>query len=89
MLMCVDSSWWLITWFGRRTIYVTGMALLTVVLMLIGILNVSAGDNALWPSGGLCILWLLIYSMTIGPIAVSPPNIHHSRILELLTRGTV
>ncbi|RDW58444.1 sugar transporter-like protein [Coleophoma crateriformis] len=67
----VILSWWLITWFGRRTIYVGGMSCLTVVLMLIGILNVSAGDKALWPSGGLCILWLLIYSLTVGPIAYS------------------
>lgn len=67
----VILSWWLITWFGRRTIYVAGMACLTVILMLIGILNVSAGQNALWPSGGLCVLWLLVYSLTVGPIAYS------------------
>ena len=48
-----------------------GMSTLTVTLMLIGILNVSAGTKALWPSGGLCIFWLLVYSLTIGPIAVS------------------
>ncbi|KUJ08799.1 sugar transporter-like protein [Mollisia scopiformis] len=67
----VILSWWLITWFGRRAIYVTGMACLTVILMLIGILNVSAGKHALWPSGGLCVLWLFIYSLTVGPIAYS------------------
>jgi len=67
----VIASWWLITWFGRRTIYLGGMIILTVILMLIGILNVSAGHHALWPSGGLCILWLLVYSLTVGPIAYS------------------
>lgn len=43
-----------------------------MILLLVGILDVSAGNNALWPSGGLCILWLFIYSATIGPLAVRP-----------------
>ncbi|ORY68174.1 sugar transporter-like protein [Pseudomassariella vexata] len=64
-------SWWLISYWGRRPIYVTGMGLLFVILMIIGILNASAGSNALWPSGGLCVLWLFIYSLTIGPLAYS------------------
>lgn len=66
-----NSSWWLITHFGRRTIYVTGMGILTVVLLIIGILDVSAGKRGLWPSGGLCVLWLFTYSLTIGPLAYS------------------
>ncbi|KAI0479435.1 sugar transporter-like protein [Xylariaceae sp. FL0804] len=64
-------SWWLITYWGRRTLYVWGMGSLAVVLFLIGILSVSAGDHALWPSGALCVLWLGIYSLTIGPLAYS------------------
>lgn len=38
--------------------------------MLVGILDVSAGKKGLWPSGGLCVLWLFVYSLTIGPLAV-------------------
>ncbi|KAI8160950.1 Maltose permease [Colletotrichum sp. SAR 10_70] len=64
-------SWWLITHWGRRQIYVTGMGILTVILFIIGILDVSAGKNGLWPSGGLCVFWLFIYSLTIGPITYS------------------
>jgi SP family general alpha glucoside:H+ symporter-like MFS transporter len=66
-----NSSWWLITYLGRRTIYVTGMAILTVILFIIAILDVSAGSKGLWPSGGLCVLWLFTYSLTIGPLAYS------------------
>ncbi|KAH9885954.1 sugar transporter-like protein [Xylariomycetidae sp. FL2044] len=62
-------SWWLITYWGRRPIYVGGMGILTVILIIIGILDVSAGDEALWPQGGLCVFWLLVYSLTIGPLA--------------------
>jgi SP family general alpha glucoside:H+ symporter-like MFS transporter len=45
--------------------------MLTVILFLIGILDVSAGEKGLWPSGGLCIFWLFTYSLTIGPLAYS------------------
>ncbi|KAI1639133.1 sugar transporter-like protein [Biscogniauxia mediterranea] len=64
-------SWWLITYWGRRTLYVTGIGCLSVILLIIGILDVSAGERGLWPSGGLCVLWLFIYSLTIGPLAYS------------------
>ncbi|TDZ15325.1 Maltose permease MAL31 [Colletotrichum orbiculare MAFF 240422] len=64
-------SWWLISYWGRRTIYVTGIGALTVILFIIGILDVSAGQRGLWPSGGLCVFWLFIYSLTIGPITYS------------------
>jgi SP family general alpha glucoside:H+ symporter-like MFS transporter len=42
-----------------------------VILLIIGILDVSAGTNGLWPSGGLCVLWLFVYSLTLGPITYS------------------
>ncbi|KAI1501823.1 sugar transporter-like protein [Biscogniauxia marginata] len=64
-------SWWLITYWGRRPLYVTGMGALSAILMIIGILDVSAGERGLWPSGGLCVLWLFVYSLTIGPLAYS------------------
>ncbi|KAI0602461.1 sugar transporter-like protein [Biscogniauxia sp. FL1348] len=64
-------SWWLITYWGRRTLYVTGIGCLSVILLIIGILDVSAGERGLWPSGGLCVLWLFVYSLTIGPLAYS------------------
>ncbi|KAI1460990.1 sugar transporter [Annulohypoxylon moriforme] len=64
-------SWWLITYWGRRPLYVGGMGLLSLILILIGILDVSAGKRGLWPSGGLCVLWLFVYSLTIGPLAYS------------------
>lgn len=80
----VPSSWWLISYWGRRPIYVVGMGILCGILLIIGILDVSAGDNALWPSGGLCVLWLFVYSLTIGPIAVSGRT--QNSLLHILTR---
>jgi len=60
-----------------------GITLLFVILLLIGILDVSAGDNALWPSGALCVLWLFIYAATIGPLAVRSCYYHLKKKLYL------
>ncbi|KXG51983.1 General substrate transporter [Penicillium griseofulvum] len=63
-------SWWLITGFGRRTLYVWGQGILCTILLLIGILDVSSSANGImWAQAGLCFAWLLTYSLTIGPIA--------------------
>ncbi|KAI1754666.1 sugar transporter [Xylaria castorea] len=64
-------SWVMITKWGRRTLYMGGMGTLSLILFIVGILNVSAGTRGLWPSGGLCVLWLFVYSLTIGPLAYS------------------
>lgn len=61
----------MITRFGRRTLYVSGLGCLFVILFIIGILNVAAHDRALWPSGALCVVWLFVYSLTIGPVTYS------------------
>lgn len=63
-------SWWLITHFGRRTLYVTGQAILCATLFLIGILNsASSSKSFIWAQAAFCIFWLFIYSLTVGPIA--------------------
>ncbi|CAK7223781.1 hypothetical protein SBRCBS47491_005325 [Sporothrix bragantina] len=65
-------SWWLIAFFGRRTIYVGGQAITLVLLLLIGIVSVSSHTSgALWAQAALCIIWVLVYAMTLGPIAYS------------------
>ncbi|KAI1819049.1 sugar transporter [Xylaria intraflava] len=64
-------SWFLIARWGRRTLYVGGMGFLSLILIIVGVLDVTAGTRGLWPSGGLCVLWLFVYSLTIGPLAYS------------------
>ncbi|KAL1878535.1 hypothetical protein VTK73DRAFT_7876 [Phialemonium thermophilum] len=65
-------SWWLISYLGRRTIYVWGQGITLLLLLLIGIVSVSSDtEGALWAQATLCILWVLTYSMTLGPIAYS------------------
>lgn len=63
-------SWWLITYFGRRTLYVTGQGILFVTLFIIGIINsATSSKNAIWAQAAFCIFWLFVYSLTVGPIA--------------------
>ncbi|RYP83859.1 hypothetical protein DL769_001281 [Monosporascus sp. CRB-8-3] len=64
-------SWWLITHWGRRPIYVVGIGSLCTLLYIVGILDVSTGKAGLWAAGALCVLWLFIYSLTLGPITYS------------------
>lgn len=63
-------SWWLISYFGRRTLYVTGQGILFITLMIIGIINsATSAKSAIWVQAGFCIFWLFTYSLTVGPIA--------------------
>ncbi|KAI0025226.1 sugar transporter-like protein [Xylariomycetidae sp. FL0641] len=64
-------SWWLITYWGRRTLYVGGMGILSLTLLVVGILSVAAPEKSAWPAGGLCVFWLFVYSLTVGPLAYS------------------
>lgn len=62
-------SWFLITKFGRRTLYVTGMATDCLILLIIGITaSASESPSAKWGQAALCICWLFVYSSTLGPI---------------------
>ncbi|KAH8892525.1 general substrate transporter [Thozetella sp. PMI_491] len=62
-------SWFLLTYFGRRTIYLSGIAALATTLLLIGIISASTNSEAgIWAQASLCLIWQLFYSLTVGPI---------------------
>ncbi|KAI3394273.1 hypothetical protein diail_2976 [Diaporthe ilicicola] len=66
------SSWILLTYFGRRSIYLAGIAGTTVVLCLVGVVSVLMQTAAaLWAQAALCLVWQLVYSLTLGPITYS------------------
>ncbi|KAJ5604855.1 hypothetical protein N7510_010009 [Penicillium lagena] len=63
-------SWGLLTFFGRRTIFLTGISSLTVILFSIGIISAITNNTpAMWAQASLCLIWQLAYSLTIGPLA--------------------
>jgi len=65
-------SWFLLTYLGRRTIFVCGLLALSFGQILIGILSVVADKGhvgARWGQAGMMIVWLFTYDMTVGPLA--------------------
>ncbi|OLN97912.1 Alpha-glucosides permease MPH3-like protein 1 [Colletotrichum chlorophyti] len=63
-------SWLYIYKFGRRAIWVTGFAVLVLILWIIGFLAVAPNQTKpiIWGQSILCIVWLGAYSMSVGPI---------------------
>jgi SP family general alpha glucoside:H+ symporter-like MFS transporter len=63
------ASWFILARVGRRRIYTAGMATLCVILFIIGVSAASTSDDAKWVAGALTVVWLLVYSLTVGPVA--------------------
>ena len=62
-------SWFYIHRFGRRTIWLYGFATLTLILWTIGFLALPKQTMPLaWAQSLLCVVWLGVYSMSVGPI---------------------
>lgn len=62
-------SWFLLARFGRRILYLSGIACMTVVLLIVGICSAaSASQGAMWTQVAFILIWKLLYSLTVGPI---------------------
>lgn len=63
-------SWGLMVRFGRRTLYVWGLAMLAFLQILIGILDCIPGrpKGAIWTESVLMLVWNFFYDISIGPI---------------------
>ncbi|KAH7161236.1 general substrate transporter [Dactylonectria macrodidyma] len=65
----VIVSWFYISKWGRRTIWLTGFSSLVAILWTIGFLALPKQTKALaWAQSLLCVVWLGAYSMSVGPI---------------------
>ncbi|KAK7977917.1 maltose permease [Apiospora saccharicola] len=63
-------SWYLLTRFGRRTIYLHGLLALVVLQLLIGILDCIPGRPAgvAWAESSLMLVWNFAYDLSVGPV---------------------
>lgn len=65
-------SWILISKYGRRRIYNIGLAVLTIIMFIIGILdcvpNYEKRPGVIWAQSTLMIVWNGIFDLTIGPV---------------------
>lgn len=59
----------MITKIGRRTLYLSGLVVASLLLLTIGVLaSASQEPGSKWAQATLCVLWLFVYSATVGPI---------------------
>ncbi|KAI1846588.1 hypothetical protein JX266_007161 [Neoarthrinium moseri] len=63
-------AWWVMTYLGRRTLYVGGLAGMFVILLIIGFLGLAPESNkgASWSVGALIIFMLFLFQLSVGPI---------------------
>ena len=68
-------SWFLLLpHFGRRQIYLCGLSMLTLILFIIGILSVwTSQQHIAMAQAVLCLIWTLIFQMTIGQLGWALP----------------
>ncbi|TID24296.1 Delta(14)-sterol reductase [Venturia nashicola] len=66
-------SWFLMTKFGRRTLYVVGQAVMTCLLLIIGFCGLASKDNqaAQWAIGSMLLVFTFVYDSSVGPVCYS------------------
>jgi len=65
-------SWVFMKNFGRRTLYVVGLGLLSALLFIIGCLGIPSNNTgAQWAVGAMLLVFTFIYDSTVGPVCYS------------------
>jgi len=80
-------SWAVLNNFGRRKSFLGGMIALTIVLFLIGIMDVIPTAAAKWVQASLTVVYALFYQMSIGAIAFAILGEASSPSLRAKTMG--
>ncbi|KAJ4286211.1 hypothetical protein N0V88_008074 [Collariella sp. IMI 366227] len=62
-------SWTIVNRLGRRIIFNSGMAILSIINLLIGILDVVPTNGAGWTQAALTVIWAFFYQVSIGAVA--------------------
>ncbi|EGX54362.1 hypothetical protein AOL_s00004g11 [Orbilia oligospora ATCC 24927] len=63
------GAWFATRWFGRRTLYLTGLTVMFTILVIIGFLGIPTSKPAYgWASGALMMLFVITYDLTVGPV---------------------
>lgn len=64
-------SWWLLGWFGRRTLYLWGQLIMIVLMLAIGFSGFASNTAASWAIGSLVLVYVFVYDATVGPVCYS------------------
>ena len=63
------AAWFVLLRVGRRTLYLVGLCIMLTVLMAVGFMGIPNPIPALgWASGGLMMVFVVTYDMTVGPV---------------------
>ena len=67
------TSWFLMGWFGRRTLYLYGQIIMCGFLLVIGFtaLADTAKSSVSWAIGSMLLLYTFTYDATVGPVCYS------------------
>ncbi|KAH6618791.1 general substrate transporter [Boeremia exigua] len=63
------ASWFVVDSFGRRKVFISGMACLTGLLILIGIMDVVPTGPSKWVQASCTVIYAFVYFMTLGAMA--------------------
>ncbi|KAI5928356.1 sugar transporter [Camillea tinctor] len=63
------TSWFILSRFGRRDIYLGGLIAMLVPMFCVGFLDLAPpSPNVRWAQSAVLLLWFFFYGSTIGPI---------------------
>ncbi|KAF5510423.1 Major facilitator-type transporter ecdC [Colletotrichum siamense] len=62
-------SWFVVESCGRRKVFLSGMASLTLLLLVIGIMDVVPTDAAKWVQAACTVIYAFVYFLTVGAMA--------------------
>ena len=65
------GSWFLMAKLGRRTIHFSGLCMQLVLLVIVGSLSFSPGNDSVWAIGAILIVFTFVYDFTVGPVTYS------------------
>ena len=74
-------AWFIMPYFGRRTLYMAGLLCIIVISFTMGGLGTRDTPAAQWAAGGMVLVNYFIYSVTIGTLVYSlVPELSSSRL---------
>ncbi|KXJ88025.1 maltose permease [Microdochium bolleyi] len=79
------GSWFVVERFGRRVVFISGMVALTVILLLIGVMDVVPSSAAGWVQASLTVVYAFVYFLTIGAMAFAVLGETSSTVLRAKT----
>ncbi|BGP40928.1 hypothetical protein JCM10449v2_004893 [Rhodotorula kratochvilovae] len=62
------TSWFMMRYLGRRTLYFWGLLILLVLLVIIGVMGCITSNGAQWAVGAMLLVYTFFYDATIGPV---------------------